>query len=73
MVRRKPGSGFCGAAEPALVKVPEGRTYIDEADPCMMSCGDQGCREWANLEVVGGPHAGEFMFHISECQMDDVR
>ena len=38
----------------------------------MMRCGDPECREWANLEIVEGEHAGSFMYHISECQMLDV-
>jgi len=72
IVRRSPGSGFVGSSEPQLVKVPGGDTYTDEADPCMMGCGDQECREWANLEIMSGAHTGEFMFHISECQMGDA-
>jgi len=35
----------------------------------MLGCEDPECREWANLEVVGGPYAGDFMYHISECEM----
>jgi hypothetical protein len=87
IVRRKPGSGFCGSAEPQLVKVPEGRAYEadcvisngawkanpgGEASVCMMGCGDPECREWANLEIMSGLHKGEFMYHISECQMKDA-
>jgi hypothetical protein len=71
IVRRAPGSGFCGSAEPELIRVPTGATYVDEADPCMMGCGDDECREWANVEIVSGEHAGHFMYHISECQMAD--
>ena len=86
VVQRSPGSGFVGSAEPQLVKVPEGKTYEGtcvrgpdgewqanlggEADPCMV-CGDPECREWANVEIVSGVHAGDFMYHISECQMSD--
>lgn len=73
IVRRHAGSGFVGSTKPELVKVPEGTAYADEASPCMMGCGDSGCREWANLEIVGGPHSGEFMFHISECQLGDAQ
>jgi len=72
IVCRSPGSGFVGSAEPHQVKVPDGPAY-DGADPCMLGCGDSGCREWANLEIVGGPHSGEFMFHISECQLGDAQ
>jgi len=89
IVRRSPGSGFCGSEEPQLVKVPRGKAYEPncikgpsgewqlneggEAVPCMMGCGDEGCREWANLEIVNGPHKGEFMSHISECEMSDAQ
>ena len=87
IVRRIPGSGFCGSAEPQRLRVPEGKTYeMDctrnptgkwqrnlggEASVCMMGCGDRACREWANVEIVSGPHSGEFMYHVSECQMLD--
>jgi hypothetical protein len=72
IVRRSPGSGFCGSTEPELVRVPAGDAYIDEAAPCMMGCGDPKCREWANLEVVSGEHAGGWMYHISECELEDT-
>lgn len=87
MVKRKAGSGFVGSEEPSLVKVPEGKTYEfdtikdsdgnwmvnegGEATPCLMGCGDIECREWANLEIMNGLHKGDFMYHISECQMED--
>lgn len=70
-VRRQPGSGFCGSSEPLLVRVPAEPQYQDEVSSCMMGCDDPECREWANLEVVGGPFAGDFMYHISECEMFD--
>ena len=89
IVSRRPGSGFCGSADPQLVKVPEGKPYeMDcvrgpdgrwranaggEASSCMVGCGDPECREWANVEIVSGPHAGEFMCHVSECDMRDNR
>lgn len=72
VVRREPGSGFVGSADPQLIRVPSGNDYKEEADPCMMGCGDPECREWANLEIVEGPHTGQFIFHISECQMLDA-
>ena len=88
IVHRVPGSGFCGSDEPQLIKVPAGKAYEGtcikneddewvynpngESDPCMMGCGDSDCREWANLEVVGGDFDGEFLYHVSECQMVDV-
>lgn len=72
IARRSPGSGFCGSTEPELVRVPAGDAYIDEAAPCMMGCSDPECREWANLEIVSGEHVGHFMYHISECDLDDA-
>ena len=89
VVRRRPGSGFVGDAEPSLVKVPEGKAYEfgwkrnkantgwetnegGEADYCILGCGDDDCREWANVEIASGPHKGECLCHISECEMFDL-
>lgn len=88
IVKRKAGSGFVGSEEPSFVKVPEGKTYEfdtikdsngnwmanegGEASRCMMGCKDPECREWANLEIVTGPHKGNVIYHISECQMEDL-
>jgi len=87
IVRRRPGSGFCGADEPSLIRVPTGKAYEyscirdgdgewcvnhgGEAAPCMLDCGDEDCREWANLLIVEGPHKGSYLCHISECEMVD--
>lgn len=71
VVRRLPGSGFVGSADPQMVRIPSGHDFVDQADPCMMGCGDPECREWANLEIVEGPHTGQFIYHISECEMVD--
>ena len=56
---------------------PDGNFLLEEniggeATPCLMGCGDPYCREWANLEVVSGDFAGQIMYHISECQMEDA-
>ena len=87
VVRRSAGSGFCSSSEPELIEVPSGEAYqmeyikVDgewqsnpggEAVHCMLDCGDEDCREWANLRIVSGPHRDEYLFHISECQMSDV-
>jgi hypothetical protein len=69
VVRRKPGSGFVGSASPEFVRVPD--EPIEDWHPCILSCGDDDCREYENLEVVG-EHDGATMCHISECQMEDV-
>lgn len=79
VVVRRPGSGFLGTAEPRLVRVPERPEYDDEGEPgslgeaapCILDCGDPDCREWANLRIVGGPHDGKHLCHISECEMSD--
>jgi len=87
IVRRTIGSGFCCSEDPQLVKVPDGKAYESlyvrgpggkwqqnpggEADSCVSGCGDPDCREWANLEIMTGPYKGEFMCHISECEMSD--
>jgi hypothetical protein len=44
-----------------------------EADYCMLDCGDTECREWANLEIISGPHKGEYIYHVSECEMEDSK
>lgn len=68
IVRRRPGSGFCAAAEPSLVQIPEDEEWL----PCSLGCGDKDCREWPNLLIVEeGPHKGGYFYHISECEMED--
>ena len=64
------------AYEYDMVVGPDGNFTLQineggEATPCLMGCGDTYCREWANLEIMNGPHKGDFMYHISECQMED--
>lgn len=66
-VRRSPGSGFLGAAEPSLLRISEGEL----PDPCILGCGDPDCQEWANLEILEGEFKGEFLYHISECCLGD--
>lgn len=70
IVRRHANSGFLIGDDPSLVKLhPEEELYITY---CMLDCGDPNCREWANCEVVEGSWKGDFLYHISECQMSDV-
>ena len=71
IVRRLPGSCFIGSGEPELVRLtgPEDGDMHD-IDFCMMDCGDPECREWANAQVVSGEFAGQWVFHLSECQLD---
>lgn len=74
VVRRKPGSGFIGGIEPEFVKVPEGENF-DNNCICML-CDDTECREWSNLEVLdefGKPlEPKDYIYHISECEMETV-
>lgn len=69
IVKRQAGSGFIGSNEPEFIQVPEVPEYNEEADPCMMGCGDTHCREWANLRIAHGLYKGEFIYHIAECEM----
>ena len=73
IVKRKPGSGFIGSAEPELIRVPDGQEY-NEAEPWCMLCLDPDCREYANLEIVNEKfeRTNNFLYHISECQMETV-
>ena len=72
---------------PILLRVPSGKAYEfdyifadgewrenpgGEANYCMMGCGDPNCREWANVELVSGPYAGQHLCHVSECQMEEI-
>lgn len=63
------------AYENDFIRNPETGDWMENiggsAQHCMMGCGDPECREWPNLEIVSGPHAGKHMYHISECQMLD--
>lgn len=40
-------------------------------DPCVGLCSDPHCREWANVQIIEGPHRGDWMVHLSECEMED--
>lgn len=73
IVKRIPGSGFLGAASPQLIQVPFEPKYTQEAETCLV-CLDGHCREWANLEVIDENHqkTGQFLYHISECEMMDL-
>lgn len=70
IVIRAAGSGFIGSHDPKYIQVPDEPEYTNEVAPCMVNCGDDYCREWANLKVVLAKETG-FLFHVSECQMQD--
>lgn len=33
------------------------------------NCADPNCREWGNVQILTGEHAGHWMHHVSECEM----
>ena len=71
IVRRKPGSCFVMAGEPSLVRLSdESDGRLPYVDSCMV-CDDPECREWGNVQIVDGPYKGQWMCHLSECQMED--
>lgn len=70
IVIKKAGAGFCG--QRLVIKIP--LTAIgEEFDYCMVSCDDNDCKEYANLEVIDekGNVIGP-IYHVSECQMEDL-
>lgn len=71
IVQRSPGSGFVADADPQFVQIPFEPEYTTEAGWCMV-CEEKGCREWANLKIVGGKWDGHFICHISECELSDA-
>lgn len=60
IVYKIPGAGFCG--EGLVIKVG------GECESCMMGCGDPDCREWSDCIVIKD---GGYIYHVSECQMQD--
>lgn len=45
----------------------------DAPEPwCFHCCGDVACQEWPNVEIIEGEHAGQVLYHVSECQMADA-
>lgn len=66
VVKRKPGSCFLGSEEPSLVRL------VGESDDwCLLSYGDNHCREWSNVEIVESDKKGHCLHHLSECEMLD--
>lgn len=73
IVKRVPGSCFLGAEEPSLVRLTdESDGDMHYMDTYCFLCDDPDCTEWANVQVVGGPHNGEWLCHLSECRMEDA-
>jgi len=72
IVHRKPGSCFLGAAEPSLVRLTdENDGNLHDVEAWCHLCEDPDCQEWANVQIVDGPEKGGWMYHLSECQMED--
>ncbi len=80
--RRQPGeivvrvssSCFLGTTADGLdcVRIPaEGEEAYQEPDPYCF-CDDDNCQEWPDVEVVCGPHAGDYLPHLSECLIVDI-
>lgn len=68
IVRRCPGSCFCGSPDPELVRLTdESDGELHDIQPCMV-CDDPDCREWANVQIAG---TDRWMCHLSECEMED--
>lgn len=73
VVARKPGSAFCGSGEPRLVRLSDERDgELHDIDSCLGLCDDPDCQEWANVQIMAGPHNGNWMCHLSECMMEDL-
>jgi hypothetical protein len=62
------GQRFRGRIEP---EEPDDPRLIDY---CTLECGDDQCREWANIAELGADNkpTGGYAYHVSECQMEDV-
>ena len=73
VVIKKAGAGFTGEQLIImLVDLDQDEKYSAWEDYCFV-CNDKGCREWINCEVVvNGKRTGEYVYHVSECQMEDL-
>lgn len=81
IVIKKAMSGFI--KNPCIIKIPTlddfkrlGFPYTsvqEDHDSCMCGCGDSSCVEYANVLIVAnGEVTDECIFHVSECQMEDI-
>ena len=73
-VRLSKNAGFVSESDRLLAEIqPESD---DLWSPCMLSCDDDDCREWATLWTEPDPqHDGRrwTLCHVSECQMFDQK
>ena len=72
VIARRAGSCFCGSGEPRLIRLSdESDGVLHDIDSCLGLCRDPYCQEWANVQIIEGPHRSGWMCHLSECQMED--
>ena len=71
IVKSIPGNAFSPSKVPEFVRLTDERDgslhYVDYG-----YCDDPDCQEWGNVQIVGGLHHGEWMFHLEECYMEDT-
>ena len=71
-VRLKPYSGFVVDSDRLRAEIQPDEEGFEMG--CMLSCDDDGCREWATLLTEPDPECGgerHMLCHVSECQMLD--
>lgn len=73
IVIKRENAGFVGERlKIRIVDIDPDPRYTPD-DPCLLDCGDSGCREWANCEVLDEhDSAVGYVYHVSECQMEDA-
>lgn len=81
IVVKKAMSGFI--TEACIIQIPTLKHFTqhkfpytsekEDHDSCMLNCGDPSCVEYANVLVVkNGVTTNEWVYHVSECQMEDL-
>ena len=68
--RKRAFAGFVG--EPLTCRIPTNADLDHERGPCMAECGDPGCIEWANVEVLEEGEPVGWVYHISECEAEPL-
>jgi hypothetical protein len=69
IVKKVKNAGFVG--EELIIQITDDSS--ENIDFCMFDCGDESCREFANVDVLDaqGNYRGTCC-HVSECQMEDI-
>jgi len=73
VVNKKSGAGFVG--ESCVIRLVELETdpvRLRYPSICMLNCGDSKCREWDNVEILEDGEVVGCLYHISECEMEDM-